>query len=294
MELHLGLVPPEPIPVFVNICPGDSYDFNGQTLSTPGVYYDSIVTAGGCDSIVELHLAYASVPSVNLGPDRVLCGEEQFPVVVSAGAGSNQSYQWNTGANTATISVSQPGTYAVTVTNQFGCTGSDDMQVRLQDRITVGIEMAGDFCEDGGAVLTAVTNAPNVAWNTGEYSTEIEIHQAGTYIVRAYDTPCEETASITLPKCPFDLYFPNCITPTFDDGVNDWFYLSNPDIVSEFEIFIYDRWGTLVYHSTDPHFKWDGKHKGKIAANNVFTWKAYATPRTEKKKREFSGSILVL
>ena len=294
VELHLGTVPPEPIPVHVNICPGDSYDFNGQTLSIPGVYYDSIVTAGGCDSIVELHLAYAAVPSVNLGPDRVLCGEEQFPVVVSAGAGSTQSYLWNTGANTATISVSQPGTYAVTVTNQFGCTGSDDMQVRLQDRITVGIEMAGDFCEDGGAVLTAVTNAPNVAWNTGEYTTEIEIHQAGTYLVRAYDTPCEETASITLPKCPFDLYFPNCITPTFDDGVNDWFYLSNPDIVGEFEIFIYDRWGMLVYHSTDPHFKWDGKHKGKIAANNVFTWKAFATPRTETKKRAFSGSILVL
>ena len=83
VELHLGTVPPEPIPVNASICPGDSYDFNGRILSDPGVYYDSIVTAGGCDSIVELHLAYAAVPSVNLGHDRVLCGEEQFPVTFS-------------------------------------------------------------------------------------------------------------------------------------------------------------------------------------------------------------------
>ena len=294
IELHLSFVPADPIPVNAFFCPGSSYIFNGESLTTPGIYYDSVATAGGCDSIVELHLAYAAVPSVNLGNDRVLCGEEMFPVLVSAGIGNDLTYLWNNGTTSSSISATQPGTYSVTVTNQFGCTASDEMQIRLQDRISVGIEMAGDFCEDGGATLTAVTNAPNVTWSTGEHTTEIEVHQPGSYAVRAYDTPCEETASIEVPKCPFDLYFPNCISPTFDDGVNDWFYLSNPDIVGEFEIFIYDRWGMLVFHSTDPHFRWDGKHKGKITANQVFTWKAYATPRTEKKKREFKGSILVL
>ena len=294
VELHLGFVPPEPIPFNALICPGESYDFNGLTISEPGIYRDTIVTSGGCDSITELHLSYAAVPNVNLGNDRVLCGEDQFPAIISAGTGSNMTYLWNTGLTTQSISVGNPGTYSVTVTNQYGCTGSDEVVIRLQDRITVGIEATGDFCEDGGTTLVATTNAPNLLWNTGSIENEIEITHAGTYSVRAYDGPCDETASIDIPVCPFNLYFPNCITPTYDDGINDMFYLTNPDIVGDFEIFIYDRWGMLVFHSTDPHFHWDGKHKGKIAANNVFTWKAYATPRTEKKKREFHGSLLVL
>ena len=294
IELHLSIVPADPIPVFANICVGDFYNFFGAILTEPGTYLDTILTSAGCDSIVELHLDYFEMPSVNLGSDRVLCGEEQFPVTVSAGANANMTYLWNNGASTSTISASSPGTYAVTVTNQYGCTGSDEMQIRLQDKITVDIEMAGDFCEDGGATLTAVTNAPNVAWNTNEITTEIEVQHSGTYTVRAFDPPCEAVASIELPRCPFDLYFPNCITPTFDDGLNDAFFLSNPDLVSDFEIFIYDRWGMLVFHSTDPHFRWDGKHKGKIAANHVFSWKAFATPRSEKRKREFHGTILVL
>lgn len=294
IELHLSFVPSEPIPIFGSFCQGTSYNFNGTILYEPGTYLDTVSTSGGCDSIVELHLSYAPVPSVNLGSDRSLCGEELFPVLISAGTNNNQTYLWNNGATTSSINANQPGTYSVTVTNEYGCTGSDEMVIRLQDQITVNIEMTGDFCEDGGATLIATTNAPNLAWNTGATESEIEVTQAGTYSVRAYDGPCQGTASIDIPVCPFYLYFPNCITPTFEDGVNDVFYLSNPEVVSDFEIFIFDRWGMLVFHSTDPHFRWDGKHKGKIAANNVFTWKAYASPRTEKKKRAFSGSILVL
>ena len=294
VELHLSFVPAEPIPVFANFCPGESYDFNGQELTEPGTYLDTIATAGDCDSIVELHLAYAAVPTVNLGNDRVICGEEQLPINISAGTGNNMTYLWSNGATTPSISAAQPDTYAVTVTNQYGCTGSDEVEIRIQEQINVRIDMSGDLCEDGNATLSVITNAPNVTWSTGESATEIEVSHPGTFSVRAFDGPCEESTSIELPKCPFDLYFPNCITPTFDDGINDVFSLSNPESVSEFEIFIYDRWGTLVFHSTDPHFKWDGKHKGKIVTNNVFTWKAYASPRTEKKKREFNGSILVL
>lgn len=294
IELHLSIVPADPIPIFESICVGGSYDFFGQILTTPGVYLDTITTAGGCDSIVELHLSFVPLPSVNLGSDRVLCGENQFPVILSASTGSNETYLWNTGAATASISVSSAGEYSVTVTSQYGCTGSDEVSIRLQDQITVNVEATGDFCEDGGTTLVAATNAPNLLWNTGATSSEIDVTHSGVYSVRAFDGPCFDMASIDIPICPFNLYFPNCITPTYEDGLNDVFYLTNPDIVGEFEIFIYDRWGMLVFHSTDPHFKWDGKHKGKIAANNVFTWKVFATPRTESNKRQFTGSVLVL
>jgi hypothetical protein len=37
-----------------NICNGDSVIFNGQVITSSGVFYDSLTTVGGCDSIIKL------------------------------------------------------------------------------------------------------------------------------------------------------------------------------------------------------------------------------------------------
>ena len=42
--------------VNTNICQGANYFFNGAALSTTGTYYDTLVSAAGCDSIVTLNL----------------------------------------------------------------------------------------------------------------------------------------------------------------------------------------------------------------------------------------------
>ncbi|MDA3893547.1 MAG: PKD domain-containing protein, partial [Salinivirgaceae bacterium] len=44
-----------------SICQGTTYPFGAQTLSTPGVYVDSLIAIGGCDSVVTLNLAVDTV-----------------------------------------------------------------------------------------------------------------------------------------------------------------------------------------------------------------------------------------
>ena len=297
IELHLSIVPTDPIPIYANICPGETFWFNGRSYNQVGNYLDTIATAAGCDSIVELHLSYSTIPSVSLGSDKVLCTSADFPVLLSpsvTGGGSNATYAWSTGETTRTIEAHQAGTYQVTVTNEAGCFGTSSVDIRVQAALTLEIEQTEDFCDNGVTTLVAHTNAPHLQWSTGESASEIVIHGYGRYYVRAYDGPCEVSSNIDIPRCPFNLYFPNCITATFDDGVNDYFFMSDPSLVSEFEIWIYDRWGMLVYHSTDPHFQWDGTVNGKVAANNEFSWRAFAKPKTEDKKYSFFGSVLVL
>lgn len=43
------------------ICQGDVYDFNGATLTTAGVYHDTLINAAGCDSIITFNLSVHSV-----------------------------------------------------------------------------------------------------------------------------------------------------------------------------------------------------------------------------------------
>ena len=70
------------------------------------------------------------------------------------------------------------------------------------------------------------------------------------------------------------IYLPNAITPTRNDGLNDYFCLPEAyrPLISLFEIKIYNRWGTLVYYATDKNFRWDGRINGKIYFNNVYNY----------------------
>ncbi len=43
-----------------SLCPGEYYDFNGLTISKPGIYYDTLYSSHGCDSIIELMVNHAS------------------------------------------------------------------------------------------------------------------------------------------------------------------------------------------------------------------------------------------
>ena len=49
----------------VGICDGDSYFAGGALQTTSGIYLDSLIATGGCDSIVETHLTVNPNPIVN-------------------------------------------------------------------------------------------------------------------------------------------------------------------------------------------------------------------------------------
>ncbi|HOY33021.1 MAG TPA: gliding motility-associated C-terminal domain-containing protein [Bacteroidales bacterium] len=79
--------------------------------------------------------------------------------------------------------------------------------------------------------------------------------------------------SITKTAIVFDrttLFVPNCFTPN-GDGINDYFYVAGQN-VTDFAIFIFNRWGGLVYHSDDLSCRWDGTFKGAVVPEDVYTW----------------------
>ena len=72
------------------------------------------------------------LPVVNAGNDIVVC-DSSLPVNITATASGNSiNYLWNTGDTTATISVNTQGNYAITVTNIFNCSASDNVNLSIQ------------------------------------------------------------------------------------------------------------------------------------------------------------------
>ncbi|HHZ65982.1 MAG TPA: PKD domain-containing protein, partial [Flavobacteriales bacterium] len=73
----------------------------------------------------------------------------------------------------------------------------------------------------------------------------------------------------------YTLHIPNAFSPN-GDGYNDFFYPQGIGFrdLKEFEFYIYDRWGDMIFHTDDVNSGWDGKANNgrKMAQQDVFVW----------------------
>lgn len=123
-------------------------------------------------------------------------------------------------------------------------------------------------------------NATTYEWDFGDGNTSTMVHpnntydEPGTYVVTLIatdDKGCKDTIqkSITILE-EFYIYVPNTFTPD-NDRLNNDFEVSTVGI-NTFDIKIFNRWGELIFTSSDPRFKWDGTHNGKLIQDGTFTY----------------------
>lgn len=74
ITLTLTVLPVPTTSLTASICDGESYAFGGQAYSSSGLYYDTLIAANGCDSIVDLTLTVLPVFSTELY-DTICAGE---------------------------------------------------------------------------------------------------------------------------------------------------------------------------------------------------------------------------
>jgi hypothetical protein len=101
---------------------------NGQafTPNTSGVYTVIGTDLNGCDDTAQVSVNIYTAPSVELGNDTVVC-ENNFPYQITATGTPGATYSWDNGSTGNPISVAVAGTYAVTVTDNNGCTSTDNI-----------------------------------------------------------------------------------------------------------------------------------------------------------------------
>jgi gliding motility-associated-like protein len=306
-----------------SICANETYDFYGTILYTSGTYIETIA-GEGCDTIITLNL---TVLDLHTEITKEICqGDSIFFIdtwLYNTGIYSNTllSVLGCDSLITLTLTVQQP---AQTTFDETGCVGqryhkhgfnftpdsagtyhleqqlqtihSCDSIVNLTLQVPkMEVEISSsnpDFCNTHETVLTAITPNHKIHWNTGDNGPEITVTRHGTYIVTVSELDCKLSTQFTIEICPIVIVFPNAITPGTIDGINDYFYLPAADDVLEFAITIYDRWGSTVFTSADPYFRWDGKVKGKLG-QGVYTY-ACILRTMNLKQQSVTGTITVL
>ncbi|MCU0435767.1 MAG: gliding motility-associated C-terminal domain-containing protein [Bacteroidia bacterium] len=202
---------------------------------------------------------------VDLGPDTVVCNTA--PLALSANV-SGASYLWSTGATTQNITTTQPGTYWVEV-NTASCSARDTIVVTPLTPPDLG----NDFLICPGETVQLQPNFPGTAyqWSTGDTTRVIEITQPGTYWLQMSVGPCTVNDTIVVNIGAGGAFQPINVFSPDGDGVNDAFDIGTPS-ANGFDLHIYDRWGRLMFETTDPTVKWLGDFDQKASTEGVYYW----------------------
>ncbi|MFN8393739.1 MAG: gliding motility-associated C-terminal domain-containing protein [Bacteroidia bacterium] len=107
----------------------------------------------GCGYLVAdtIAIAVQALPFVALGVDTTICAGDS---ILLAGPAGMSSWIWSNGASGPAIWVAKAGTYALSVLDPAGCSGSDTMTLAQQPQPIVGFgTLAGQYCLSDPATL---------------------------------------------------------------------------------------------------------------------------------------------
>ena len=283
------------------ICQGDSvqiYASGGTTyhwspVSTLTNPNDSMTTAfpsqttnyviqvsNGCGTDYDTVLVDVHVVVGSIVPDTIVCVGDQANLWATGG----ETYYWYSDATSygsgSTISpvIYSPTTFYVDITDSIGCTTT--LSVFVDTLANPTLELGYDITTNWGTqvVLNPVTNGINFWWSpvsglscSSCPNPMVTAQESGTYYLTVQGVNgCFSSDTITVY---FDgsIYVPNSFSPD-GNGDNDIFYVYGKDIV-DFELYIFDRWGELLFQTNDIKQGWDGIYKGKLVKTESYVWR---------------------
>jgi hypothetical protein len=121
-------------------------------------------TATGCEDELDTLLVFSiyNLPAISLGPDITACDD----TILKDLSGNNYpGYSWSTGESTSQVTVLSDGTYSLMVTDSYGCTNSDTIQVAIHETPSVTVNTTPTDCKTANGSATVIATG-----GTGTYS----------------------------------------------------------------------------------------------------------------------------
>jgi gliding motility-associated-like protein len=249
-----------------------------------GPYIVTVTDASGCTATANVTITQPPVLTVTTTKVDVMCngGSTGSSTATPAGGTAPYSYSWNTTpVQTAATAAGLPaGAYIVTVTDANLCTATANVTIAEPAEMVLDPTVTETTCPDShdGAITINVTGGTSpftVFWADPLAPTTLTRTDLDTATYSAVVTDvngCAKSIDVVVgftgsSTC---LMIPQIITPN-DDGYNDEWVIRNIDLFPNAEVFVYTRWGKLVYHSknisADP---WDGRFKGKLLPTDSY------------------------
>lgn len=276
----------------VNGVNGCSYDSPVQPVNVVGAVTASLMSTPACDDDLPFTLTASSVAS-------------------------GVSYSWFVDGNvipnenTASLAHTDEGTYRVEISKSV-CTATSQIRV-IKAPIPVGnLPNRVIICDDpdnNDPATRQVDLDPGsfsqYEWfknelTTGNTNQVFTADSEGLYMVNitnSFGCVAPDQTEV-LSQCIPKLVAPNAFRPTSSLDSNKEFSVFSFFITDDFEVFIYNRWGELVFQSNDRFFKWNGTYNNSgqplPSGSYAYVIKYVSTFRPELGVQEKRGGVALL
>ena len=235
---------------------------NSTTFNPPssGVYYAEAETLdGGCKSVsrVALTIDYLEIPQVS---DETLSFCENTNITLNANPTNPNlpvTYLWNNGATSEQISVSSPGTYTVTVSNN-SCSVTKTISLSQIDNPIIE-----SVTSNNTDIIITTTNSGDFLYSidgtTFQSNPTFFNIEANQYTIYIKHQDCIQT----LTQQHIHFYIPKFFTPN-GDNINDTFNLKGIEFYSYSQVSIFNRYGKLLKNAVNTTFAWDGTYNNQL------------------------------
>lgn len=229
-----------------------------------------------CFAVATINLVEIN-PTVDLGPDQVICDDGSFTIVPTlSGDTEDFTYEWSTGETTETITVAASGTYSLTITSIGGCSASDTVTVSIENAIAVNAGEDFITCRNFSSTLNATVDASDVTlqwflngdmidgataasldFTPGE--TAFGVQEYTLVVTSALGCTSSDTVEVSL----YDVgqcVITEGLSPTNGDGLNDSLdltFLADRTGITNLQIF--NRLGRKVFERADYVNEWEGQ-----------------------------------
>lgn len=270
----------------------------------PVTYHLIATTETGCVFEDSIRIDFDN-HNMNLDviPDTILCKGE----VATLYAFGADSVDWSpeeflscTSCETPTVNPYYRVVYTVTAYDENGCVAVEKVEVDVASEVELSLNGLTEASLNEVVNITANGNYETINWtanipleqNTGD-NINVTVSEDITLIATAYnELGCTMIDSITIKSIGCQIpAISNAFTPN-NDGINDNFGITK-FFYEELTVFnIYDRWGQLIFTTTDPDAKWDGTTKGELADIGVYVF--YLEAVCEGEQFSYKGNITLL
>ena len=282
-----------------------AYQLSGTFNSlAAGIYTITIQDANLCTADIPVTITQPATGITGniVSQTNVTCFGSSDGTFTVEGSGGTAPYQFSLDGATfqasGIFSGLSAGTYTVTLSDATPCTTDIQVIITEPEALSISFEKNDASCpgEDDGSITLTITGGTQpykIIWLDGSLSATLTNIPAGTYSAVVTDLNlCEASINVEIgtsgsEKC---LEIPDIITPN-NDGYNDTWKIKNIDLFPNAEVFIYTRWGKLVFKtrnlSANP---WDGTYNGRLLPTDSYHYILHLNDGSEPK----SGVISII
>lgn len=259
-----------------------------------GVYNVSITSLNACNTAASVTLTAPSAINIQYTKTDTECGFDNGTISTTVSGGTSPyQYLWSTGGGAKGLVSLAPGKYSLELTDANQCKSYlNDIEVKANPS-SLSVSLGNDTI-----VCPSIILSPGIfksyLWQDGSTSPKLEVQSGGKYFVTVTDNKgciASDTISVTV-DCN-DIFFPTAFTPN-NDGLNDFFgAVGSLALIQSYELKVFNRWGEIIFYSSNPQIKWSGKIKGTFAPNGTYTWTSQYTLKGRLPQSKHGSIILI-